>query len=61
VECVRESRKFREKPEGKRILGSIRSRLEDNIEKYFEEHVAFFCEHDNEHSSFIKLENIISA
>jgi hypothetical protein len=30
------------KPEGKRNLGSLRSRLEDNIEKDLEEHVAFF-------------------
>jgi len=33
---VRGRRKFRDKPEGKRILGSLRSRLEDNIEKDLE-------------------------
>ena len=58
---MRERRKFRENPEGKRILGSLMSRLEGNIESYLEEHVAFFFKHDNEHSGFIKLENIVTG
>lgn len=37
VEYVRKRRKIREKPEGKRILGRLGSRLEDNIEKDLEE------------------------
>lgn len=37
VECARKLRIFIEKPDRKKILGSLRSRLGDNIEKDLEE------------------------